>query len=514
MSRRGLFAVAALAAALIAPAGASAATVWTVDPSSGTGCSTSNVCKTISDANKLVGPGDTVNIKAGNYTEPDTITITKNDVTFSATPGTVSITIAPSEKGHPVFVLANGSKLDGLSIGSPQNGGQAVLVKGVSTTVTRCFLARLLSNDQDTAVYEVDPSVSSGASTLTSSFVLQAPVASPNELAPPAIVGNKTSSIVMSDDNVYSGDKLGPGVVLNGGDAGVPNSITRSSVFATNATANALTINSIAGSSQTKYLNLDSVLLSPGTGAAGLGADAQASAAGGSGGIEVAGVHVTIAGGQFPVSMSSGSFLVNNGGNVNVLLDRSIVHGTSASPATARTRLTLTTSDVTDVEGPNVVVNGTFTTPDAKLFANLAKRDLHLRPDAPAIDRAGDLTTGGSDKDIDLEPRKVGAATDMGADEFVNKPPRAAFTPSTTSPVQNQQVTFDASKSADPEGSYGGGITTYHWDFGDGQTADTTTPSVQHSYPDIGTYTVKLTEWAEASGTLRWTATHTILVLP
>jgi hypothetical protein len=147
---------------------------------------------------------------------------------------------------------------------------------------------------------------------------------------------------------------------------------------------------------------------------------------------------------------------------------------------------------VTDVEGANVVVNGTFTTPDSKLFASVAQRNLHLRPDAPAIDRAGDISTGGSDKDVDLEPRKNGPATDMGADEFFNRAPRAAFTASTTSPKQNETVTFDASKSADPEGAYGGGITTYYWDFGDGQTTQTTTPTVTHAYPDVGSYHVRL----------------------
>jgi PKD repeat protein len=50
----------------------------------------------------------------------------------------------------------------------------------------------------------------------------------------------------------------------------------------------------------------------------------------------------------------------------------------------------------------------------------------------------------------------------------------------------NQPVTFDASKST-------GQIVRYLWNFGDGKTADTTTPTIQHTYTAINVYTVTLT---------------------
>ena len=54
-------------------------------------------------------------------------------------------------------------------------------------------------------------------------------------------------------------------------------------------------------------------------------------------------------------------------------------------------------------------------------------------------------------------------------------------------------VTFDGSKSTDPETGAGGGIKTYRWEFGDGKTEDTTTPTVNHTYTGEGDTTVKLT---------------------
>lgn len=49
-------------------------------------------------------------------------------------------------------------------------------------------------------------------------------------------------------------------------------------------------------------------------------------------------------------------------------------------------------------------------------------------------------------------------------------------------------LTFDASRSSDAEGA----IAAYLWDFGDGQTAETTTPSISHTYAAAGTYTITL----------------------
>jgi PKD repeat protein len=58
---------------------------------------------------------------------------------------------------------------------------------------------------------------------------------------------------------------------------------------------------------------------------------------------------------------------------------------------------------------------------------------------------------------------------------------------SPASPTAGNAVTFDASPSADPDGS----IAKATWDFGDGATGSGT--NVWHMFADAGTYTVTLT---------------------
>jgi len=53
--------------------------------------------------------------------------------------------------------------------------------------------------------------------------------------------------------------------------------------------------------------------------------------------------------------------------------------------------------------------------------------------------------------------------------------------------LRRREVTFDASASHDPDGE----IVWYQWDFGDGNTAEGRI--VTHTYPEAGTYTVRLT---------------------
>jgi PKD repeat protein len=74
-----------------------------------------------------------------------------------------------------------------------------------------------------------------------------------------------------------------------------------------------------------------------------------------------------------------------------------------------------------------------------------------------------------------------------------NKPPIAKFIYSPPKPFVklfvNQTITFDASSSYDPDGN----ITSYEWDFGDGNTTNTTEEIVTHLYSSTGNYTVNLT---------------------
>jgi PKD repeat protein len=70
----------------------------------------------------------------------------------------------------------------------------------------------------------------------------------------------------------------------------------------------------------------------------------------------------------------------------------------------------------------------------------------------------------------------VGPLTDLA--------PTAAF----TATPNGLTATFDGSGSSDPDGT----VTSYAWDFGDGQTATTTTPQTSHAYATASTYTATL----------------------
>lgn len=70
-----------------------------------------------------------------------------------------------------------------------------------------------------------------------------------------------------------------------------------------------------------------------------------------------------------------------------------------------------------------------------------------------------------------------------------NRPPTASFTITPASVTTGQSASFDASASADPDGT----IARYHWDFGDGQTQDTTSPVIAHVYNTAGMKAVTLT---------------------
>jgi PKD repeat protein len=80
--------------------------------------------------------------------------------------------------------------------------------------------------------------------------------------------------------------------------------------------------------------------------------------------------------------------------------------------------------------------------------------------------------------------------TDERVDEglkLINEPPVADFTFSPIKPFVNENVTFNASTSYDPDG----GIVSYEWDFGDGNNG--TGVIITHSYASAGVYNVNLT---------------------
>ena len=70
-----------------------------------------------------------------------------------------------------------------------------------------------------------------------------------------------------------------------------------------------------------------------------------------------------------------------------------------------------------------------------------------------------------------------------------NWPPRARFSVTPQCATSGTTMTFDASATTDSDSVVNG----YHWDFGDGTTADTATPTATHSYDSNGTYFAELT---------------------
>ncbi len=68
-----------------------------------------------------------------------------------------------------------------------------------------------------------------------------------------------------------------------------------------------------------------------------------------------------------------------------------------------------------------------------------------------------------------------------------NQAPVAIFTTEPLEPTANQEVTFDASAAADPDGT----IASYAWDFGDQTTGQG--KIAKHTYKAAGTYKVTLT---------------------
>jgi len=69
----------------------------------------------------------------------------------------------------------------------------------------------------------------------------------------------------------------------------------------------------------------------------------------------------------------------------------------------------------------------------------------------------------------------------------LNNPPTADFSFWPQDPFQDEQVTFDASSSFDPDGE----IVSWEWDFGDGSVGEGEV--VDHSFSTPGDFTVVLT---------------------
>ncbi|HUR83748.1 MAG TPA: PKD domain-containing protein [Solirubrobacteraceae bacterium] len=309
----------------------------------------------------------------------------------------------------------------------------------------------------------------------------------PNKLSKVAIsqpVGNApginvsgATGLQISDSAVVSVN--GNAIIIAGGAA---NQIIRTLVVTAGQETAAVLVESTAGTAA-KGLTLESSLLTGG--GAGLRAVTTNTALqAGAGDITIVARHLTAAGSTFGIHLdaSNAASLAGAVGNIRATLSDSIalnnktqryavIGGANEASITADSR-TLQTGD------------------QAVLFADPGHKNFRLRPDSPAIDKGG-FTAGESTTDIDGDPRP-GPTTDLGADEFVNAAPIARIVVKTAKPRAGQPVLLDGTGSSDREGLAGGGIVQYRWDFGDGTTENTTTPSVLHTYGGEGAAAAQL----------------------
>jgi large repetitive protein len=122
---------------------------------------------------------------------------------------------------------------------------------------------------------------------------------------------------------------------------------------------------------------------------------------------------------------------------------------------------------------------GVAITPDGKTgyVAAFATSSITGRGGVTSIDTTNN--TAGTFIFVGQDPQQVAVTPDQG--------PVAVFS-ATAAPV-GQPLTFDASGSSDPDGT----VASYRWNFGDGSSQTTSSPTVTHTYMSTSTSRVTLT---------------------
>jgi PKD repeat protein len=164
-------------------------------------------------------------------------------------------------------------------------------------------------------------------------------------------------------------------------------------------------------------------------------------------------------------------------------------------------------SGAANVRKFDVAIDGTTVEEDYDIVASSGDNVGHVESYRVTSDGTIDLDFFHGPSSVDDPNPQVNAIEVVEvADGGGNGAPYASATAGATSAGVGESVSFDASGSADLDGS----IASYEWDFGDGST--TTGAEVTHSYGSAGDYEVTLTvtddDGATATATLTVTVTE------
>ena len=498
--RLGLLSVLLL---MTVPATALAAPVTlTVDPAdANNACTrgTDNTCKTIGQAVAAAQPSDTISILKGTYAENVTIPSSLTGLTMTGADG---VTIAPTGSSDVLTVQATGLKASNLTISTPADGGSAVRVDSSGgATFTK------LTATRTAGAAVADPLVDNAGARELDASALLVQVA---KAGTPVIDSSGTGGLTLAD--VVAANFAGPVVTISASDK---NAIVRSTLLSAEqqgATSSAVSLTS--ANAGARALTADSSIMLGGPAAPSVAVTTTGTSAGDATltlrhdtlpdgakqgiALDASGAHGTGAVGIPPAAGAPS-------GNITATVSSSIVHPASSATGyqssdggllTTSNKVTLTfdhsdAPPATTAGGATADMGGASNTPKEQLFA----KGFTLRADAPVIDKGGPVANGESTKDVQGDPRTAGAATDIGADEFVNQPPKADFNVTNANPKQGEFIGI-LSSSSDPEqlSGAGGGIVEYTWDFGDGSAKVTSSsPATIHAWANLGTYTITLT---------------------
>ncbi len=145
-----------------------------------------------------------------------------------------------------------------------------------------------------------------------------------------------------------------------------------------------------------------------------------------------------------------------------------------------------------DGAGGRLSVIDTATNAVSSFFVDGGPEAVAVTPDGSRVLLGSVAPAPGSVFSVDIAAKTVLAtpivgSTPQGIAVVPNQGPTAAFTVAGVTAGQPQA--FDASASSDSDGT----ILSYAWDFGDGATETTTTPTASHTYAAAGTYGATLT---------------------